>query len=204
MKNANFKKLDILVTGVGGQGVVLASDIIGETALAAGFDVKKTDTLGMAQRGGSVVSHVRLAKKVWSPLIKEGEVDILLAFEKLEAARWSHFLTPGAVAIVNTYEQPPLSVSLGQEKYPADGEIIAALKRRTERIYFIDANKRARELGNVRTLNIFMLGCFAAFAPIDEAVWQESISRRLPANIREINLTAFAAGRKEIEGVRIG
>ena len=199
-----MQKLDILVTGVGGQGVVLASDIIGETALAAGFDVKKTDTLGMAQRGGSVVSHVRLAKKVWSPLIKEGEVDLLLAFEKLEAARWSHFLTLGAVAIVNTYEQPPLSVSLGQEKYPADADIIAALKRRTERVYFIDANKRAKELGNVRTLNVFMLGCFAAFAPIGEAVWKESISRRLPDNIREINLTAFAAGRKEIEGVRIG
>jgi indolepyruvate ferredoxin oxidoreductase, beta subunit len=199
-----MKKLDILVTGVGGQGVVLASDIIGETALAAGFDVKKTDTLGMAQRGGSVVSHVRLAKKVWSPLIKEGEVDILLAFEKLEAARWSHFLTPGAAVIVNTYEQPPLSVSLGQEKYPADAEIIAALKRRTGRIFFIDANKRAKELGNARTLNIFMLGCFAAFAPIEDPVWKESISRRLPENIREINLTAFAAGRKEIEGVRIG
>ena len=204
MKNSNLKKLDILVTGVGGQGVVLASDIIGETALAAGFDVKKTDTLGMAQRGGSVVAHVRLAEKVWSPLIKEGEVNLLLAFEKLEAARWSHFLAPSAVVIVNTYEQPPLSVSLGQEKYPADGDIIAALKRRTERIYFIDANKRAKELGNVRTLNIFMLGCFAAFAPIGEAVWKESISRRLPDNIREINLTAFALGRKEIEGVRIG
>ena len=204
MKNANTQKMDILVTGVGGQGVVLASDIIAETALAAGFDVKKTDTLGMAQRGGSVVSHVRLAKKVWSPLIKEGEVDLLLAFEKLEAARWSHFLTPGAVAIINTYEQPPLSVSLGQEKYPADKEIIAALKRRTGRIYFIDANKKAKELGNVRTLNILMLGCFAAFAPIDDAVWKESISRRLPENIREINLTAFASGRKEMEGVRIG
>jgi len=204
MKSSNLPKLDILVTGVGGQGVVLASDIIGETALAASFDVKKTDTLGMAQRGGSVVSHVRLAKKVWSPLIKEGEVDLLLAFEKLEAARWSHFLTPGAVAIVNAYEQPPLSVSLGQEKYPADADIIAALKRRTERVYFIDANKRAKELGNVRTLNIFMLGCFAAFAPIGEAAWKESISRRLPDNIREINLTAFALGRKEIEGVRIG
>jgi indolepyruvate ferredoxin oxidoreductase beta subunit len=204
MKSTEMKKLDILVTGVGGQGVVLASDIIGETALAAGFDVKKTDTLGMAQRGGSVVSHVRLAKKVWSPLIKEGDVDLLLAFEKLEAARWSHHLAPGAVAIVNTYELPPLSVSLGQEKYPTDNEIIAALKRRTERIYFIDANKRARELGNVRTLNIFMLGCFAAFAPIDDAIWKESISRRLPENIREINLAAFALGRKEIEGVRIG
>jgi indolepyruvate ferredoxin oxidoreductase beta subunit len=199
-----MKKLDILVTGVGGQGVVLASDIIGETALAAGFDVKKTDTLGMAQRGGSVVSHVRLAEKVWSPLIKEGEVDLLLAFEKLEAARWSHYLKSGAVAIVNSYEQPPLSVSLGQEKYPDDDEITTALRRRTDKIYFIDANKKAQELGNVRTLNILMLGCFSAFAPIDVAVWKESISRRLPENIREINLAAFAMGRKEIEGVRIG
>jgi indolepyruvate ferredoxin oxidoreductase beta subunit len=199
-----MKKLDILVTGVGGQGVVLASDIIGETALAAGFDVKKTDTLGMAQRGGSVVSHVRLAEKVWSPLIKEGEVDLLLAFEKLEAARWSHYLKPGAIAIVNSYEQPPLSVSLGQEKYPDDDAIKTALQRRTDKIYFIDANRLAKELGNVRTLNILMLGCFSAFAPIDVAVWKESISRRLPENIREINLAAFTMGRKELQGVRIG
>jgi indolepyruvate ferredoxin oxidoreductase beta subunit len=199
-----INKLDILVTGVGGQGVVLASDIIGETALAAGFDVKKTDTLGMAQRGGSVVSHVRLADKVWSPLIKEGEVDLLLAFEKLEAARWSHYLKPGVIAIVNSYEQPPLSVSLGQEKYPDDDEIKTALRRRTDKIYLIDANRLAQDLGNVRTLNILMLGCFSAFAPIDVAVWKESISRRLPENIREINLTAFTMGRKEIEGVRIG
>jgi indolepyruvate ferredoxin oxidoreductase beta subunit len=199
-----MKKLDLLVTGVGGQGVVLASDIISETALAAGYDVKKTDTLGMAQRGGSVVSHVRLADKVRSPLIKEGEVDLLLAFEKLEAARWSHYLKPGAVAIVNTYEQPPLSVSLGQEKYPADDEITAALKRRTDQVYFIDGNARARELGNVRTLNIYMLGCFSVFAPLDVDVWKESISRRLPEKLRDINLTAFKMGRKEIEGVRIG
>jgi indolepyruvate ferredoxin oxidoreductase beta subunit len=200
----NMKKMDILVTGVGGQGVVLASDIIGETALAAGFDVKKTDTLGMAQRGGSVVSHVRLAEKVWSPLIKEGEVDLLLAFEKLEAARWSHYLKPGAIAIINSYEQPPLSVSLGQAKYPKDNEIAAALKRRTGRIYFIDGNKLAKELGNLRTLNILMLGCFSVFAPFGIDVWQESISRRLPEKLREINLQAFAEGRKEIEGVRIG
>ena len=202
--NTKVKKMDILVTGVGGQGVVLASDIIGETALAAGYDIKKTDTLGMAQRGGSVVSHVRLATKVWSPLIKEGDVDLLLAFEKLEAARWSHYLHPGSVVIINNYEQPPLSVSLGQEKYPADAEIAAALKRQTDQIYFIEGNKRAKELGNVRTLNIYMLGCFSAFAPIDVAIWKESISRRLPENIREINLTAFEVGRKEIEGVRIG
>jgi indolepyruvate ferredoxin oxidoreductase beta subunit len=196
--------MDLLVTGVGGQGVVLASDIISETALAAGFDVKKTDTLGMAQRGGSVVSHVRLAPKVWSPLIKDGEADLLLAFEKLEAARWSHYLKPGAIAIVNNYQQPPLSVSLGQEKYPTDAQITAALKRRTDQVYFIDGNKRAKELGNVRTLNIYMLGCFSVFAPLDIDVWKESISRRMPENIREINLTAFEKGRKEIESVRIG
>jgi len=201
---AATNEMNILISGVGGQGVILASDIICETALGAGFDVKKTDTLGMAQRGGSVVSHVRLAEKVWSPLIKEGEVDLLLAFEKLEAARWSHYLTPGAVAIINTYEQPPLSVSLGQEEYPSDDAIASALKRRTDRIYFIDANKKALELGNVRTLNILMLGCFAAFAPIGAAVWRESISRRLPENIRQINIAAFEAGRKEMESVRIG
>ena len=199
-----MKKMDLLVTGVGGQGVVLASDIIGETALAAGFDVKKTDTLGMAQRGGSVVSHVRLAPEVWSPLIKDGEADLLLAFEKLEAARWSHYLKPGAIAIVNNYEQPPLSVSLGQEKYPTDTQIAAALKRRTDQVYFIDGNKRAKKLGNVRTLNIYMLGCFSVFAPLDIDVWKENISRRMPENIREINLTAFEMGRKEIESVRIG
>jgi indolepyruvate ferredoxin oxidoreductase beta subunit len=204
MKKTAMKKMDILVTGVGGQGVVLASDIIGEAALAAGFDVKKTDTLGMAQRGGSVVSHVRLGQRVWSPLIKEGEVDLLLAFEKLEAARWSHYLKKNAVVIVNSYGQPPLSVSLGQEKYATDDEIVAALKRRTDKIYIIDGNKKARELGNVRTLNIFMLGCLAAFAPLETEVWKDTISRRLPEHLREINLKAFEMGRKEIEGVRIG
>ncbi|OGO00630.1 MAG: indolepyruvate oxidoreductase [Chloroflexi bacterium RBG_13_51_52] len=199
-----MEKMDLLITGVGGQGVVLASDIIGETALASGFDVKKTDTLGMAQRGGSVVSHVRLAEKVWSPLIKEGEVDLLLALEKLEAARWSHYLKSDAIVIINNYEQPPLSVSLGQEKYPTDKDIAAALKRRTDQIYFIDGNERAKELGNVRTLNIYMLGCFSAFAPLDIKVWEDSISRRMPEKLLEINLKAFAMGRKEIEGVRIG
>lgn len=199
-----MEKMDLLVTGVGGQGVVLASDIIGETAVAAGFDVKKTDTLGMAQRGGSVLSHVRLAPKVWSPLIKEGTADLLLAFEKLEAARWSHFLRPGGIAIVNNYEQPPLSVSLGQEKYPAGDEIAAALKRPTDQVYLVDGTGRARELGNVRTLNIFMLGCFSVFAPLEVDAWRDSISQHLPENIREINLTAFEKGRKEIESVCIG
>ena len=202
--NKELKKMDILVTGVGGQGVVLASDIIGEAAISAGYDVKKTDTLGMAQRGGSVVSNVRIAPKVWSPMIKEGEVDLILAFENLEAARWSHFLRPGGVTIINDYEQPPLSVSLGQEAYPGDSDIITALKRRTDEIYMINGTDRAKELGNVRTLNIFMLGCLSVFGPLDIQVWKDSISKRIPENIRDINLTAFEKGREEIQNVRVG
>ena len=198
-----MKKLDLLVTGAGGQGIILASDIIGETAIAAGYDVKKTDTIGMAQRGGSVLSNVRIARQVWSPLIKKGEVDILLALEKLEAARWAYYLRPGGIAIVNNQALPPLSVSLGNARYPSDEEITDILKQRTDRVYFIDGTKRAKELGNIRTLNILILGCASLFMPFKVQAWKDSISQRLPDNIRQINITAFDQGRKEMQGVRI-
>ena len=198
-----MKKLDLLVTGAGGQGIILASDIIGEAAIAAGYDVKKTDTLGIAQRGGSVISNVRIARQVWSPLIKKGEVDILLALEKLEAARWVNYLRPGGIAIANNQALPPLSVSLGNARYPSDEEITNILKRRTDRVYFIDGTNRARELGNIRTLNMFMLGCASLFMPFKVQVWKDSISQRLPASIRQINITAFDRGRKEVKGVRL-
>jgi len=198
-----MKKLDLLVTGAGGQGIILASDIIGETAIAAGYDVKKTDTLGMAQRGGSVISNVRIARQVWSPLIKKGEVDILLALEKLEAARWAYYLRSGGIAIVNNQALPPLSVSLGNARYPSDEEIANILKKRTDRVFFIDGTRRARELGNIRTLNIFMLGCASLFTPFKVQAWKDSISQRLPASIRQINITAFDRGRKEMQGARL-
>ena len=198
-----MKKVDLLVTGVGGQGVILASDIIGEAALASGYDVKKTDTLGMAQRGGSVVSHLRIAPQVWSPLIKAGEADIMLAFEKLEAARWVDYLRPGAVVIVNNHALPPLSVNLGNERYPSNEEIISILKQRSECICFINGTNRARELGDVRTLNTFMLGCTSVFLPLKVGVWKEVISRRMPPKVRRINITAFEQGRKEARNVAI-
>ena len=198
-----MKKLDLLITGVGGQGIVLASDIIGEAALVAGYDVKKTDTLGMAQRGGSVVSHVRLARRVWSPLIKKGEVDILVAFEKLEAARWAHYLRPGAVAIVNNHALPPLSVNLGNEHYPSDKEITNILRQRSERIYFVNGTSRVREMGNIRTLNMFMLGCISLFLPLKIHTWKESIFQRLRPEMRQINIFAFDHGRKEGRNVHI-
>jgi len=197
------KKLDILVAGVGGQGVILASDVMGEAALAAGYDIKKTDTLGMAQRGGSVVSHVRIGQRVWSPLIKEGEVDIIIAFEKLEAARWSYYLRPGAIAIVNNHALPPLSVNLGNERYPGDEEITNILRRWTDRIYFVNGTSRVRELGNIRTLNMFMLGCASPFLPLKIYIWKNTISQRVPSKIRQINITAFNQGRKEIRNVHL-
>ena len=193
----------MLLTGVGGQGNILASDVIGDLALAAGYDVKKTDTLGMAQRGGSVVSHVRIANKVYSPLIKEGEVDYLLAFEKLEGIRWASYLRPGGIAIINNHAVPPLSVNLGVEKYPADAEIMQVLKQRSEKIYLVDGTRHAIELGNVRTLNIFMLGCVSVFLPFKLPEWEAAIAKHLPEKLLKINTVAFEAGRKEIENVHV-
>jgi indolepyruvate ferredoxin oxidoreductase beta subunit len=195
------KKFDLLITGVGGQGVILASNIIGEVALAAGYDVKKTDTLGMAQRGGSVVSHVRLGPEVHSPLIRAGEVDILLAFEKLEAARWSHYLSPGAIAIINNHALRPISVNLGDERYPSDEEIAGILRRGSERIYFIKGTERVKKLGNIKILNVFLLGCASVFLPLKIRVWQDIISQHVPPSVRELNITAFNQGRKEMRRV---
>jgi len=191
------------MVGVGGQGIILASDILGEAALAAGYDIKKTDTLGMAQRGGSVVSHVRMADQVWSPLIEEGEVDILLAFEKLEVARWAHYLKPGGVAIVNNHAMPPLSVSLGTQQYPGDEEIQDILKRQTRRVYFIDGTSRAKELGEIRSLNMFMLGYVSPLLPIDIEIWKDCMSHRIPRKILQINITAFGQGRKEASNANL-
>ena len=196
-------KLDLLLTGVGGQGNILASDIIGEVALTAGYDVKKTDTLGMAQRGGSVVSHVRIAEKVYSPLIKEGGVDILLAFEKLEGVRWANYLRPGGIVIINDHALPPLSVNLGAEKYPSDIEIMQILQQRTGKIYLVPGTLKANELGNTRTLNIFMLGCLSVFLPFTVPDWQAAIQKHLPEKLWKLNMAAFAAGRKEVENVHV-
>ncbi|MBL7126168.1 MAG: indolepyruvate oxidoreductase subunit beta [Dehalococcoidales bacterium] len=198
-----MRPMNLLITGAGGQGIILASDIIGETAIAADYDVKKTDTIGMAQRGGSVLSHMRIAEKVWSPLIREGDVDLLIALEKLEAARWASYLRPGGIAVVNNHALPPLSVSLGNTRYPTDEEIQGVLEQITDRVYFINGTDRAKELGNIRALNIFMLGCASHFMPFRVSTWKESIANRLPEKVRKINLTAFDRGRKEIQGVRI-
>jgi indolepyruvate ferredoxin oxidoreductase, beta subunit len=196
-------KIDFLVTGVGGQGVIVASDIIGEAALASGYDVKKTDTLGMAQRGGSVISHLRIAKEVFSPLIREGDVDILLAFEKLEGARWAYYLNKQGIAILNNQAIPPLSVSLGKDQYPSDERVKEIIQERTSKIYLIDGSARAAKLGNIRTLNTLMLGCISVFTPIEINIWKDSIAQHVPAKFIDINMLAFDQGRKEIENAGV-
>jgi indolepyruvate ferredoxin oxidoreductase beta subunit len=198
-------KQDILMVGVGGQGTILASDILGEVALGVGLDVKKTDTLGMAQRGGSVTSHLRISKKVWSPLISPGEADILLAFEKLEAARWVNYVKPDGLVIINNLAIPPLSISLGTQGYPDDQEVTGAFKQRTSRIHLIDGTKQAEKLGDIRTLNIFMLGFMSnsLSIKIDAATWKQVITKQLPAKILDINLRAFEKGREVASSVNL-
>ncbi|MBI2908730.1 MAG: indolepyruvate oxidoreductase subunit beta [Chloroflexi bacterium] len=183
------------MAGVGGQGIVLASDALAEVAMLAGWDVKKSDALGMAQRGGSVVSHIRLGDKVYSPMIEKGKADILLAFEKLEGARWIGHLAPGGIAIVNDQAILPLSVSSGAEAYPADDEIVGILKSRTERFFVAPGEAIARGLGNIRTLNMIMLGFLSTILPIDLEMWRECIPRYVPSRFLELNLRAFAEGR---------
>ena len=192
-------KLDVLMVGIGGGGVILGSDITAEVALAAGYDVKKTDTIGMAQRGASVTSNVRFGSKVWSPIIKQGAADILVGFEKLETARWANYLRPDGVLIINNYAVPPLSVNTGLEKYPTDEEISEIARMRTERIYFVDAFQRTTKLGDSRMMNIYLLGCLSVFTPfITLNIWESKIRERLPARVIDINLTAFGLGRKEL------
>ncbi len=193
------KQVGLMVTGVGGQGIILASDIIGEAAMSAGYDVKKTDTIGMAQRGGSVLSHIKIGAKVWSPLISEGKVDLLLAFEKLESARWVNYLSEDSTVIINAYSQPPLAVNLGYEKYPLDTEITSLLNRRTPRVFFVEGNEQARKAGDIRALNTFMLGCASVCLPIDVRAWEETIVARVPSKYRNLNIAAFESGRREME-----
>jgi indolepyruvate ferredoxin oxidoreductase beta subunit len=167
-------------------------------ALEGGLDVKKTDTLGMAQRGGSVVTHLRIGESVASPLIAQGEVDIMLAFEKVEAARWSGYLREGSSVFVNDLAIPPLSVSLGSESYPDDDEIIHLLKHRAVDVMLIEGSRRAAELGNPRVLNIFMLGALSMLTPFNPELWTKVIVQKLPAKIVDINLEAFRQGRRDL------
>jgi indolepyruvate ferredoxin oxidoreductase beta subunit len=193
---------DVLMTGVGGQGVILASDALAEIAVQNGYDVKKSDSLGMSQRGGSVVSHLRLGGKVFSPMIKRGDVDFLLAFERLEGARWAGYLRWGGIAVINDHAIPPLSTVGGASAYPTTEEVEQIVRKHTDEVYILSATEIARELGNPQVLNVLLVGFLSAFLDIDEKNYTDDLAQRVPARFLELNLNAFARGREEAQTLR--
>ena len=189
--------INFLVTGVGGQGALLASNILADVGVRSGYDVKKSEVHGMAQRGGSVNSTVRWGEVVYSPLISQGEADYLLALEKLEALRYLEMLRPGGTAVVGNLGIPPLSVSSGDDIYPNDEQVRQVLSQVTDDYHLIPSVHLAEELGNARAHNVVLLGALSTF--IDDVppdVWLQSIEEHVPKRFVELNKQAFQAGRE--------
>ncbi len=189
MKNNNT---NIVVCGVGGQGIILASNVLCYAAFLEGFDVKKSEVHGMAQRGGSVITHIRFGKKIYSPLIERGEADFILAFEKLEALRYADYLNKNGTLIVNNREIAPLPVLVGVDDYPVD--IDKRLKRH-RKTYFVDAERVARELGNFRIVNIVLLGFLSRFLNFNESSWHQGIEKYVKKKFIDLNIKAFTRAR---------
>ena len=185
---------NIMIVGVGGQGTLLTSRIIGKAALAIGADVKISEVHGMAQRGGSVVTFVRYGDKVSEPIVEEGQADVIIAFERLEALRYSHFLKKDGVLIVNDCRIDPMTVVIGAKEYPEG--IIEALKE-NHKVYAIDGQNIALQLGNSKVLNSVVLGFAAGFIGIDKQVWLDTVESTVPPKTIEINKKAFLAGYAE-------
>lgn len=186
---------NLLFAGVGGQGVVLASEVLALVAAAEGYDVKQGEVHGAAQRGGAVVSHIRFGERVYSPLNLRGQVDVLAAFEKLEAVRHAHYLKPGGVLIINDHRIEPTYLNTAV-KYPEDP--IGFLKTKPFRVSVLDATEVARELGNERVASLVMLGAISKFLPIRQESWDQVLRERIPARLLDVNRQAFARGQQAV------
>ena len=184
---------NVLLVGVGGQGILLASEILSEAAMLAGFDVKKSEIHGMSQRGGSVVSHVRYGVEVFSPIVPEGEGDILFGFELMETVRSLPLLRAGATVVANDLQISPPSVLMGQEVYP-DG-LAHRISDQFADFLLVDGQKLASDAGNVRAANTVLLGAISKRLTIDEEFWLAAIKKMVPAKALEINVCAFQMGR---------
>jgi indolepyruvate ferredoxin oxidoreductase, beta subunit len=190
------KKIDFLMAGVGGQGTILASNILAEVGLELGYNVKKAEVHGMAQRGGTVESHVRWGEKVYAPIAELGDVDYLIGFEMLEAGRWPAWLRKDAVVVVNRYRIPPPTVNLGKAKYPKEEEIDSLLKNAASKVLWVNGTDAAKEVGNPATIGVVLLGTLSTLLGGDENVWLSVVERMVPAKFLEMNKQAFYAGRK--------
>ena len=182
----------VMIVGVGGQGSLLASKLLGAVLLKEGYDVKVSEVHGMSQRGGSVVTYVRFGEKVYSPIITRGEADYIISFEKLEAARWSEFLKEGGEIIVNTQEIDPMPVIIGAANYPS--EILGELKNKGVKIDAVDALKIAEEAGSVKAVNVVLLARFAKRFSIPYETWINAIENTVAPKFIELNKKAFNLG----------
>lgn len=185
---------NILIVGVGGQGIILASEMLSMVALSQGYDVKQSEVHGMAQRGGSVSSNVRYGKAVYSPTIARGEADVLLSFEMLESLRWIDYLSPDGVAIVNTQRIDPMPVASGKAEYP--GQIEERLRKVTNKLHLIDGQDLAETAGHIKSVNVALLGVLSTILDFDKNVWETTIKNRVPAKTIDINFKAFNLGRE--------
>jgi indolepyruvate ferredoxin oxidoreductase beta subunit len=188
------KVTNILISGVGGQGILLASEVLSEVLMLAGYDVKKSEIHGMAQRGGSVVSHIRYGAKVFSSIIPEGQGDILLGFELLETYRYLPLLRQGAKVVANDLKILPPPVTLGREKYPEN--IPQKIRQAFPDTLVMDGLAVASRAGNPRTANIALLGALSAALPIENSYWHETLQKMVPERFLEVNIKAFDLGRQ--------
>ena len=182
----------ILFAGVGGQGILRASDIICEVIMEAGLDVKKSEVHGMAQRGGCVTSHVCYGKKVYSPLAEPGNIQMLVSFEKMETLRYLKLLRKDAVIIVNNEEIYPPAVNIGDVPYPND--IVGFLKNNYGKVIDFNAGEIAQKAGNIKTANVVLLGAVSSLMDIDQIIWQNVIKKSFPNKLIKMNLDAFQMG----------
>ena len=187
---------NVMIVGVGGQGSLLASKLLGHLLLEQDYDVKVSEVHGMSQRGGSVVTYVRFGDRVYSPIIDKGEADFIVSFEKLEAARWMEYLKPGGRVIVNTQEVDPMPVITGAMDYPSD--LIEKMRALGAQVDDMDALSIATEAGSAKAVNIALMGRLSRyFTDIPEQAWQDAITACVPAKFLELNRKAFALGRAE-------
>lgn len=187
-----MNNLSLLLVGVGGQGTILASKVITDVALASGLDVKMSEVHGMAQRGGSVVTQVKIGEEVHSPLVEKGEAQVILAFEQLEALRWLEYLKPGGEVIVNLQVIEPMPVIIGRAKYPAG--IVEAIGSKAEKVTVIDALDIAQACGNPKVSNVVMMGVLAKKLDFDLQLWLDALEKRVPSHLIQVNLEAFRQG----------
>jgi indolepyruvate ferredoxin oxidoreductase beta subunit len=187
---------NILVAGVGGQGVILASDVMSEVFMEVGYDIKKSEVHGMAMRGGIVTSHFRFGKKVYSPLIKEGEADILFAFEQLEGLRWINHLKPDGKIVMNDHTINPPAVNMGEMEYPKG--IPERIGSKFKGFYLVKGTEIALQMGDARAANVVLLGAISKLFEVNQEIWLNTILNYLPPKVHELNRQAFRAGRDQI------